>query len=33
MELIPSHIAKKYCEDEIIQFYETRIAWNDQQDD
>lgn len=29
MELIPSTIAKKYCEDEIIQFFETRIAWNE----
>ena len=28
MELIPATIAKKYCEDEIIQFYETRISWN-----
>jgi len=33
MELIPSNIAKKYCEDEIIQFYETRIAWNDREND
>jgi len=33
MELIPANIAKKYCEDEIIQFYETRIAWNDRQHD
>ena len=30
MELIPASIAKKFCEEEIIQFYETRIAWNDQ---
>jgi hypothetical protein len=30
MELIPADIAKKFCEDELIQFYETRIAWNDQ---
>lgn len=29
MELIPASIAKKFCEEEIIQFYETRIAWND----
>ncbi len=33
MELIPANIAKKFCEDELIQFYETRIAWNDQQSD
>ncbi|CAF3414948.1 unnamed protein product [Rotaria socialis] len=33
MELIPSTIAKQYCEDELIQFYETRIAWNDRQTD
>lgn len=31
MELIPSNIAKKYCEDEIIQFFETRIAWNERE--
>jgi hypothetical protein len=29
MQLLPASIAKKYCEDEIIQFYETRISWND----
>jgi hypothetical protein len=29
MELIPATIAKHYCEDEIIQFYETRISWNE----
>ena len=29
MELIPANIAKQYCEDEIIQFYEARITWND----
>lgn len=28
MELIPADVAKKFCEDEIIQFYETRITWN-----
>ena len=28
MELIPANVAKQYCEDEIIQFYETRISWN-----
>ena len=33
MELIPSSIAKTYCEDEIIQFYETRISWKDRQND
>lgn len=33
MELIPANIAKKFCEEEIIQFYETRIAWNNQQND
>jgi hypothetical protein len=33
MELLPSSIAKKYCEDEIIQFYETRITWNDRLND
>ncbi|CAF4555185.1 unnamed protein product [Rotaria sp. Silwood2] len=33
MELIPANIAKKYCEDELIQFYETRIAWNDRPND
>ena len=33
MELLPSNIAKKYCEDEIIQFYETRITWNDRPTD
>lgn len=33
MELIPASVAKKYCEDELIQFYETRIAWNDHQND
>ncbi|CAF1282950.1 unnamed protein product [Adineta steineri] len=33
MELIPAHVAKKFCEDEIIQFYETRITWNDRQND
>lgn len=33
MELIPSTIAKKFCEDEVIQFYETRILWNDRQND
>ena len=31
MELVPSNIAKRYCEDEIIQFYETRIAWNERE--
>ena len=33
MELIPADVAKKYCEDEIIQFYETRISWNDRQNE
>ncbi len=33
MELIPANIAKQYCEDEIIQFYETRISWNERQND
>lgn len=33
MELIPSDIAKKHCEDELIQFYETRITWNEHQND
>ncbi|CAF0722718.1 unnamed protein product [Rotaria sp. Silwood1] len=33
MELIPANIAKKYCEDELIQFYETRITWNDRPND
>lgn len=33
MELIPANVAKKYCEDELIQFYETRITWNDRQTD
>ena len=28
MELIPANVAKQHCEDEIIQFYETRITWN-----
>lgn len=32
MELIPAHVAKKFCEDEIIQFYESRITWNDPHD-
>ena len=29
MELIPADVAKRFCEDEIIQFYETRITWNE----
>ena len=33
MELIPATIAKMFCEDEIIQFYETRIMWNETQTD
>ncbi|CAF0885129.1 unnamed protein product [Rotaria sordida] len=33
MELIPANVAKKYCEDELIQFYETRITWNDRPND
>ena len=33
MELIPATIAKMFCEEEIIQFYETRITWNELQTD
>ena len=33
MELIPADVAKRFCEDEIIQFYETRITWNDRRNE
>lgn len=33
MELLPAELAKRYCEDEIIQFYQTRIIWNERQRD
>ncbi|CAF0817500.1 unnamed protein product [Didymodactylos carnosus] len=28
MELLPSHVASKYCPEQLIQFFQTRIRWN-----